>query len=131
MVDSWNLLKLTEPFFLGTSLLPQFRQKRAQSGPKITLFGFFQKDLLLVFPRNNLKCKLTLLLMFPAIPYLAKFWFSSHGLKCCCPTKLPYSVKCNISNKKIFSMQINIEVFSKLILSLLGVHCQACPKCPK
>ena len=51
-----------------------------------------------------------------------KFWFSSYGPKCCQPIKLQDSLKCNISTKKwvnklIFGMQINIEVFCKLILS--------------
>ena len=58
----------------------------------------------------------------PAIPYLAKFWFSSYGPKCCEPIKLQDSLKCNVSRKKrmikfIFAMQINIKVFDKLILS--------------
>ena len=54
----------------------------------------------------------------PPIP----FWFSSYGPKCCQPIKLQDYLKCNISRKKwvnkfIFGMQINIEVFYKLILS--------------
>ena len=58
----------------------------------------------------------------PPVLYLAKFWFSSYGAKCCQPIKLQDSLKCNISRKKwmmkcIFGMQINIEVFYKLILS--------------
>ena len=58
----------------------------------------------------------------PLIPYLTKFWVSSCGPKCCQPIKLHDSLKCNISRKKammnfIFGMQINIEVFYKLILS--------------
>ena len=55
-------------------------------------------------------------------PYLAKFCFSSYGPKCCWPIKMQVSLKYNISRKKqimkcIFGMQINIEVFYKLILS--------------
>ena len=58
----------------------------------------------------------------PPIPYLAKFWFSCYGLKCCQPVKLRDSLKCNISRKKrmmkcIFDMQVKLEVFYKLILS--------------
>ena len=58
----------------------------------------------------------------PPIPYLAKSYFSSYGPKCCQPIKLQDSLKCNISRKKwmmkfIFGMQINIEVFYRLILS--------------
>ena len=56
------------------------------------------------------------------IPYLAKFCLSNYGPKCCQPIKSQDSLKCNISRKKlmmkcIFGMQINIEVFYKLILS--------------
>ena len=69
------------------------------------------------------------------IPYLAKFWFSSYGRKYCQPTKLQDSLKCDISRKKgmikfIFSMQINIEVFYKLILSI-WVFELGMPKEPK
>ena len=58
----------------------------------------------------------------PPIPYLAKFLFSCYGPKCCQPMKLQDSLKCNISREKwimkfIFDIQINIEVFYKLILS--------------
>ena len=58
----------------------------------------------------------------PPIPYLAKFWFSSYGPKCCQPIKLQDSLKCNISRKKwmmkfVFCIQINIKVLYKLILS--------------
>ena len=58
----------------------------------------------------------------PPIPYLAKFWFSSYGPKCCQPIKLQDSLKYYISRKKwimkfIFDMHISIEVFYKLIVS--------------
>ena len=58
----------------------------------------------------------------PPIPCLAKFWFSSYEPKCYWPIKLQDSLKCRISIKKwmmkcVFGMQINIEVFFKLILS--------------
>ena len=54
--------------------------------------------------------------------YLAKFWVLSYGPNCCQPIKLQYSLKCNIVRKKwmiksIFCMQINIEVFCKVIVS--------------
>ena len=60
--------------------------------------------------------------ILPPIPYLEKFWFSSYGPKCCQPIKLQDSLKCNISRKKwmmksIFGLQINIDVFYKLMLS--------------
>ena len=59
------------------------------------------------------------------IPYLAIFWFSSYGPKCCEPIKLQLSLKCNISRKKlmmkcIFGMQINIKVFWNLMPLFLG-----------
>ena len=55
--------------------------------------------------------------------YLAEFWFSSYGPKCCQPIKLQDSLKCNISRKNwmikfIFGLQIHIEVCYKLILSV-------------
>ena len=54
--------------------------------------------------------------------HLAKFWSSSFGPKCCQPIKSQDSLKCNIVRKRwmmnfIFSMQINIQVFCKMILS--------------
>ena len=58
----------------------------------------------------------------PLIPYLVKFLFSSYGPKCCQSVKLQVSLKFNISRKKwmikcIFSVQINIKVFCKMIIS--------------
>ena len=60
----------------------------------------------------------------PPIPYVAKCWFSSYGPKCGWPIKLQVSVKCNISRKKgmmkrIYGMQKNLEVFYRLIVSLM------------
>ena len=59
--------------------------------------------------------------ILPPIPYVPKFWFASHGPRCCQPINLQDSLKCNISKTKwtvkyIFGMQINIKVFCKLIL---------------
>ena len=60
----------------------------------------------------------------PTSLYLAKFLFSSYGPKCFWPIKLKDSLKCNISRKMrsvvmkcILGMQINIEIFYRLILS--------------
>ena len=57
----------------------------------------------------------------PTIPYLAKFWISSYGPKCCQSIKLQDSLIGDISRKKcmmklIFGLQINIKVFYKLIV---------------
>ena len=54
--------------------------------------------------------------------YLVKYWISRYEPKCCQPIKFQDSLNCNILRKKwmmkfIFCMQINIEVFYKLILS--------------
>ena len=54
--------------------------------------------------------------------YLAKFWVSDYGPKCCQPINLLDSLNCNILRKKtiikfVVWMQINIEVFYKMILS--------------
>ena len=70
-----------------------------------------------------MKANITIDISLP-IPYLGEFWFSSYGRKCCKPIKLQDSLKCNMSRKKlmmkfIFGMQMNIEVFYKLILSYL------------
>ena len=78
---------------------------------RLFFFLNFWKILSLVFPGNDL------------IPFLAKYWFSSYGPKCCWLVKLQDSLKCNISIKKwmvkfIFGMQINIEVFYKVIIRL-------------
>ena len=56
------------------------------------------------------------------ITYLAKFWFSSYGPKCCSPIELQDSLKCNISRKTwmmkcIFGIQRNSKIFYKVILS--------------
>ena len=57
----------------------------------------------------------------PPIPYLAKFWFLRFGPKCCWAIKLQDSLKRIISRTKwmmkfIVAMEIDIEVFYKLIL---------------
>ena len=54
--------------------------------------------------------------------HLTKFWVSSYDPKCCQPIKLLDSLKCNIVRERwmmkfIFCMQINIEIFFKVILS--------------
>ena len=56
-------------------------------------------------------------------PYLAKFWVSSYGLKCCQPIKFQDCLNCNILRKKwmrslfFVSIEVNIKVFYKLIPS--------------
>ena len=44
--------------------------------------------------------------ILPPIPYLAKFWFSSYGPKCCQSIKLQDSLKRVISQK-----EVNDEVY--------------------
>ena len=58
----------------------------------------------------------------PPVPYLTKFWFASYVPKCSRPIRFQDSLKRNIPRKKgimklIFVIQINIEVFYRLILS--------------
>ena len=70
----------------------------------------------------------------PKIPCLVKIWFSGYESDCCWPIKLQDPLKCNISRKNlvmkyIFDMQINVESFFKLILSIWTS--QTCPKYPK
>ena len=62
-------------------------------------------------------------------------YLSSYEANCCQPIKLQRSLKCNISRKTwmmnlIFGMQINIEVFHKLIVSFCCVK-PGMPKVPK
>ena len=81
-----------------------------QKWPQNRAFLIFWKSLLLVFPGNNLKWKLMLLVIFHK--------------QSCWPIKLLDSLKCNISSKKwimkfIYGMQINMKVFYKLIISVL------------
>ena len=69
----------------------------------------------------------------PPITYLAKFWFSIYGPKCCWPIELQDSLKCNISRRKwmmkfIFVMSRNIEVFYKVIVPswmCVSIHAQS------
>ena len=42
MVDNWSILNLTEPTFPGKFIFAQIWAKRAQNGPKIGFFGFFE-----------------------------------------------------------------------------------------
>ena len=95
--------------------------KKAQNSPKIGFFGFFEKFCHVSFPWKYSKMK-TIIFIDISPPYLAKLWISSYGPKCCQPINLQDSLNCNILRKKwmmkfIFCMQINIEVFYKLILS--------------
>ena len=95
--------------------------KKAQNSPKIGFFGFFEKFCHVSFPWKYSKMK-TIIFIDISPPYLAKLWISSYGPKCCQPINLQDSLNCNILQKKwmmkfIFCMQINIEVFYKLILS--------------
>ena len=72
---------------------------------------------------------------FWLVPYthLAKFWVSNFGPKCCQQIKLQDSLKCYIVRKRwitkfSFCMQINIEVFRKMILSFwVSVNRQSTP----
>ena len=86
-------------------------------------FGLFLKNLVISFSWNWSKLKTNIAIdISPPITYLAKFWILSYGPKCCWPIKFQDSLKWNISRKKwmmkfIFGMQINVELFYKLILS--------------
>ena len=70
------------------------------------------------------------------VPYLAKYWVSSYGPKCCRLVKLHDSLKCNISRNKlmmnfIFGVKINITFFYKLILLFWVFGTRHAPKYPK
>ena len=88
-----------------------------QNGPKIVFFR-------LVFPGNNLKWRLVLLLIFC---YQSYIWqnsqFSSYGPKFCRPIKLQDSLKCNISRKEgMMKFIFGMHRFG----SVLGVQSQEC-----
>ena len=56
-----------------------------------------------------------------SLPYMAKFWVSSNGSKSCQPINLQDFLICIILRKKwimkfVFCMQINIEIFYKVLL---------------
>ena len=69
------------------------------------------------------------------IPYLAKFWFSSYGPKCCRPIKLQDTLKCNISRKKWIMKFIfwhaDKQKFSTSWYCYFGCSLPAMPKVPK
>ena len=74
----------------------------------------------LVFLGNNIKWKLILLLIFHHQSHIWQNPGSRVWTKCCQPIILHDCLRCNISRKKwmmnfIFGMQINLEVFYKLI----------------
>ena len=98
------------------------------------IFWILWKILSLVFLGNNLKWKLVIDIS-PSNSYMIKFWVLSYRPKCCWSIKWQDSLKCNISRKKwmmkfIFGMQINTEVFYKLMLSF-WVFVTRHPKVPK
>ena len=64
MVDNWNILKLTEPFFLGKFIFGQIQGKRAQNGLKIGFSRFFEKICCQFFKEVIQIKKLKLLLIF-------------------------------------------------------------------
>ena len=96
--------------------LPPWTQSR--------VFWIFWKKFSLIFLGNNLKLKKYCYWYLNINSISDKTLVSSYGPKCYQPIKLQGSLKCNISRKKwmmnfIFGMQINIEVFCKLILLFL------------
>ena len=117
MFKNWQ-----SPFFHpGKLIFAKIWAKRAQNSPKKGFFGFLKNFVMSVFLGNNLKRKLTLLWIFPH-NIRQKFWVSGYGPKCCQPINLQDSLNSNILQKKwmmkfVFCMQINIEVFYKVILS--------------
>ena len=74
-------------------------------------------------PKYEIYCNCNIVIDISSpVPYVAEFWFSSYGPKYCRPIKLQDSWKSSILRNKwmmncIFDLQINIEVFYKLVLS--------------
>ena len=85
------------------------------------LLGFFERICYQFFQKIIKIEKYFVINISPAIPYLEKFWFLSYKPKQYWPIKLQYSLECNISRKRImkfiFGMQMNMEVFYKLMPS--------------
>ena len=109
------------PFLQQNLFFPKLGQKDP-NWPQNRVFWIFWRILSFVFLGNNLKWKL-ILLIFHDQSYI---WQNSGSevmdQNACQPIKLQNSLKCNISRIKwmikfIFGMQINIEVFYRLILS--------------
>ena len=70
------------------------------------------------------------------ITYLAKFLFSSYGLKCCWPIKLQDSLQCNTSRKKwkneVYFWYVKKHLnFLHVDFIILCVSSQLYPKYPK
>ena len=99
MVDNSNIEKMTQPFFPGKFIFAQVWAKMVQNGPKIGFFGYFEQFCHVSFSWKYSKMKTNNVIDISPT-YLAKFWVSSYGTKCCQPIKLQDSFKCNIVRKK-------------------------------
>ena len=105
--------------------------KKGPKWPQNRAFWTFWKILWLVFLESNPDWKLILSLIFYHQSHIYQV-LGLELLKCSQPIKLQDSLKCNIARKKwimkfISDMEINIEVFYKLILAFwvcLGRHAQ-------
>ena len=106
--------------------------KKGPKWPQNRAFWTFWKILWLVFLESNPDWKLILSLIFYHQSHIYQV-LGLELLKCSQPIKLQDSLKCNIARKKwimkfISDMEINIEVFYKLILAFwvcLGRHAQS------
>ena len=83
--------------------------------------GFFSKFCHVSFSWKQSTMKTNIVIDISST-YLASLWVSSYGPKWCRPIKLQDSLKFNTVRRKwivkfVFSMQIDIKVFSKVILS--------------
>ena len=72
----------------------------------------------------------------PPIPYLAKFWFSSYGPRCCQPIKLQdsfkmYYLKKELNDEAYFWHVDKHRSLLQVDTNILGVCNQSCPKYPK
>ena len=127
--DTWHNCSQLEYLKTDKALFPKKIHfcpnlgKKEPKWPQNKVFCIFWKTLTLLFFGNDLKWKLILLLIFCGQSHIWQISeYSSCGPKFFQQIKLQDSSKDNISRKKwmlkfIFDMQINIEVFYKLMLS--------------
>ena len=69
----------------------------------------------------------------PPIPYLANFWFSSYGAKCCQAVKLQDSLNLKKEGNDVvyFWHADKHRSFPQVDTFILGVNSQTCPEYPK
>ena len=128
-------LKTDRTLFPEKFIFPQILGKFLQNGPKIGFLDFL-KNFVTGFSWKYSEIKTSIFInISPPITYLAKFWFSSYGLKCCWRIKLQDSLKCNISGRSeqwsLFLTWRKTSKFSTSWFYHIGCVYLGMPKVPK